>query len=99
MTKQHVNKVFTCSCDRLISSTKDLTRLTLIHITEMVDGPSCPLPIEENNTVSIEQASGRLELEQSAFIPPVALASPSIIIEFCDRVRSAFCQSLLISSL
>jgi hypothetical protein len=65
----------------------------------MADGQSCPLPSAEDNAVSIEQDGGKLALEQPAFIPPVPLASPSITIEFCDRVRSASYQSLLIGSL
>jgi len=52
---------------------------------------SCPLPSEEDTAVSVEQ-SGNIALEQPVFIPPVPLVSPSIIIEFCDRVRSVSCQ-------
>ncbi|KAG0705456.1 Rdx family-domain-containing protein [Suillus ampliporus] len=50
-------------------------------------GASCPLPSEQDNKVSGEQAKGNLVLDPSTFIPPVPLASPSIIIEFCDRCR------------
>ncbi|KIK48777.1 hypothetical protein CY34DRAFT_8076 [Suillus luteus UH-Slu-Lm8-n1] len=45
---------------------------------------SCPLPSEQDN---VEQAKGNSALDSSTFIPPVPLASPSIIIEFCDRCR------------
>ncbi|KAG1874644.1 hypothetical protein DFJ58DRAFT_758059 [Suillus subalutaceus] len=47
-------------------------------------GISCPLPSEQDN---VEQAKGNPTLDSSTFIPPVPLASPSIIIEFCDRCR------------
>lgn len=45
---------------------------------------SCQLPSEQDN---VEQAKGNSALDSSTFIPPVPLASPSIIIEFCDRCR------------
>ncbi|KAG1892685.1 Rdx family-domain-containing protein [Suillus subluteus] len=47
-------------------------------------GISCPLPGEQDN---VEQTKGNPTLDSSTFIPPVPLASPSIIIEFCDRCR------------
>ncbi|KAG2077622.1 hypothetical protein BDR04DRAFT_1088710 [Suillus decipiens] len=47
-------------------------------------GVSCPLPNEQDN---IEQAKANPALDSSTFVPPVPLASPSIIIEFCDRCR------------
>lgn len=56
-------------------------------------GVYCPMPSEQDN---VEQAKGNPALDSSTFIPPAPLMSPSIIIEFCDRVRgSACCNSLL----
>ncbi|KAG2158869.1 Rdx family-domain-containing protein [Suillus bovinus] len=47
-------------------------------------GVFCPLPSEQDN---VELAQGNPVLDSSTFIPPLPLASPSIIIEFCDRCR------------